>query len=985
MVEVAAMTWVEASAGSGKTTHLINTVMSILRSGDAELRDIVAITFTEKAAGELKFRLRFQLEKGRGEPALERAILQLEEARFSTIHGFCQELLQESPVEAQVDPVFTVLGETESRALFREVYGDWFQHALQAPGPGLRRLLRRRFQAYDHNRRRAGVRNQVEAFAWNLCQHRDQSHEWRPPSGDWAASMPLLWSRLASTPLDGKGNNEVRKAAAAVLQLSEGSAEEDQDGREGLLRRSFEELRKVTTPGPRATELHLHLWECREALQTWVRDADADLLSHLVRELRPVLQRYGERKQSLGRLDFLDLMLRAEALVARHGPGRREVRYLFVDEYQDTDPLQSRLVGHFQAAGSQVYVVGDPKQAIYRFRRADLACYQAQRPEQPLTLDNNYRTVRPLVDYFNVCFGAAFAADEFSLQCAYAPMHGQREAIPHQPNLVVLPLSEASDNPDGRLKADEIKNRLVPQVCQLIRFLLSPGSGFRVEERGQLRPVKSQDICLLFKALSNNAPDFLRGLEAHGIPHINLSGGGFHARDEVVALRCALEAVEWPQDNLSVFAALRGPCFGLVDDDLYAYHRAHRHLNPLLAREEQGPVGEALRILAELHAQRNLRSVQQTFEDLCLRTQVAVTLHHWPQGTQSVQSLHRLSQLAAAFEDGGAVSFRAFVEHLVQLGQEGGDRESFSPEDGEQGVRLLTAHGAKGLEFPVVILADPGTPCIHGVHSASEGSLYACKLHDIAPLEFWAMEERETAIQRAESIRLAYVAATRARDLLVVPQLTDQHASESWLAPLFAGLRDPGVEFTPYRGQAAASGKKPVNWAAYKEGGSQEYAARSLASTQRRAAAAAGAQHGLQVVSAGKARLAGEVEVVTLSRGEAHSLQVGRQLHHALAYLPWDAQPSDERLLKVTQSELWQMAARSSDARREVPLAACLDGVLVEGIADLVFWDGSRSEWVVVDFKSDGERPDYHSQLKAYVCAVEQSTGQSCRGVLVEI
>ena len=955
------MNWIEASAGSGKTTRLIQSVLECLESGRAELSQIVAITFTEKAAGDLKLRLRIELEKRRHLAPIEQAILQLDEARFQTIHSFCQELLQENPVEACVDPIFTVLGANQARSDFRRALDDWFGAALRHPGPGLSRLLRRRFQSHDYRGRRAGVRAQLEKWAWTLAEHRDQRLDWPQPPSHWREQMDELWREFEALP-PVKGSKSVSAAARAVAGWARARSSQPPEGQEALLAQSWGAVKRLPAAGPRAHAFVRDLDSWKERLGGWMAHANGDLLFHLVGEMAPVLDAYRERKQARGQLDFLDLLLRAEEWLREHSP-RRPIAYLLVDECQDIDPVQARILEHLcRPSECQLTMVGDPKQAIYRFRRGDLAGYLHKRPAQVEHIHHNYRSQPALVDYFNTAFGPCFQSDDYSLQCDYSPMTAARPNEGAQ--LVALTLENFDE--EKALSGSQALDLLIPQVCAWI------------QQAG--RPLG--DICLIFKNLSSNAPAYLEAFDQCGIDHVVLTPRGFHQREEVAALRSVLEAVEWPDDRLSVYAALRGPLFGLREPDLYEYFQTNGHFDPLQSEAADHPIAEVLCRFRHWHEQRNQRSLAQTLEELLEWTQFAVTLAHRPQGSQRVHHVRRFQQLCCQLEAEGATSFRALVEQLLNLAEEGDDSDSMSVEEDHDGVRLITAHSAKGLEFPVVILADPSTPRCYSVQQASDpdsGRFMAC-LGDLEPWGFGALAERERAILEAESLRLAYVAATRARDVLVVPHLDPASARESWLKPLQTGL-EKAHRFS------APQGPEPLpltpDWGPYQPRGQGRDAAASRAWQTDLQSLRSQAASGLQVTAAASYPHQGAVEVQVLFAGP-HSRSIGREIHQALANLSWDAQPEDPRLRTVVQSPLWQRAAASPEAHREVPLSCPLGGGgWLEGVADLVFREEDR--WVVVDFKTDGDRPEYRCQLSAYAVVLEQLFGGKVQAILAQV
>jgi ATP-dependent exoDNAse (exonuclease V) beta subunit len=323
-------------------------------------------------------------------------------------------------------------------------------------------------------------------------------------------------------------------------------------------------------------------------------------------------------------------------------------------------------------------------------------------------------------------------------------------------------------------------------------------SGWKVrdpEGPAQLLPLRERHICLLFRRFTNYGRDitrdYVRGLEAREIPHLLVGSKSFHSREEVETLRAALTAIEWPDDELSVFATLKGSLFAIPDNLLLRFHHEVGRLHPFRALPENldqefQPIAEALGLLADLHRGRNRRPIADTVNALLEATRAHAGFALRPAGHQVLANVHRIADLARSFELSGGVSFRGFVEELETQSEKAESAEAPVLEEGAEGVRLMTVHAAKGLEFPVVILADMTANLAAGDpdrYVDARQRLCATRLLRCAPWELRDNEAGERLRERAEGVRVAYVAATRARDLLVIPSVGDEEL-DGWLAPL---------------------------------------------------------------------------------------------------------------------------------------------------------------------------------------------------------
>src|SRR5439155_951096 len=432
-------------------------------------------------------------------------------------------------------------------------------------------------------------------------------------------------------------------------------------------------------------------------------DAGADLAPELRDELWPVVLAYDELKNRAGCLDFLDLLLRARDLVRGNAGVRRELQrrftHLFVDEFQDTDPLQAEIllllaaddptVNDWRRARpvpGKLFIVGDPKQSIYRFRRADVALYEEVKRRVVdaggalVELTTSFRAVPEIQEAVNAAFAPRLDGGN---QARYVPLAPFRSGVASQPAVVALPVPA----PYGDFRTIvrwKIDACLPDAVAAFVEWLVRE-SGWTVTERerpGERVPLRARHVCLLFRRFRSYRTDvthpYVRALEARHLPHLLVGGTSVHRREEVEAIRNALSAIERPEDELAVFATLRGPLFALSDAPIV--------------------------------------------------------------------------------------------------------------EEGTEVVRIMTVHRAKGLEFPVVTLADLTANETHAEPSRwvdAEHDLCAVRLAGCSPPELLDHAAEELARDREEAARVLYVAATRARDLLVVPAVGDGR-QEGWLADLGA-------------------------------------------------------------------------------------------------------------------------------------------------------------------------------------------------------
>jgi ATP-dependent helicase/nuclease subunit A len=793
---------VEAGAGTGKTTLLVARLLHGLETGAVRMPGLVAISFTEKAAAELRLRLRQRLEARLATPLPEAvadrlrvARHELDQATLCTIHAFAAAILRRRPVEARLDPQFRTLDELESRRLLRGFWHRWLDTQLE--GETAARRLRRALLA--------GVRLEPDLYLLSraLYEQRDAADLQQPP--------PL--------PADLEG--EMRALRDAMLQCvhhAEASCNDPDDLGLVKLRQlaarlaGLDEVETSSWPGIFLQELTLaptagrkEAWRPGEAarskqMRVALRDRLAVVRQHIADELlHDVLVwlqgfrvEYAAEKRRRGVLDFEDLLLCARGLVRDDLAVRRDlsrrIDMLCVDEFQDTDPLQAELVLYLaeDAAASaaatwqdvrvdrRLFLVGDPKQSIYRFRRADLEVYARcaeivlQSGGLRLDIVQNFRSRTPILQWVNGVFASLFAGaapgEPHHVPLVPAPEDGDRAAV-----WILKP------DPGPAADADALRRREAEALAAWLARALHDGWPVR-DDSGAWRAMRPGDAAILFGRTSG-IEYHERALRDAGLPFQQEGGRLFFQRQEVRDVLHALAAIDDPHDDLSIVAALRSPLFGATDEDL-VLHRTRAASFDYLSPPGASPLAEPLATLRQLHAERHARGIAGTLVALLERTRARAVQAVRPQAAQALANYDLLLRQARSFEAGRAAGLREFVRALRDLDRDPPRLAEWSPEeDREQRVRLLTVHVAKGLEFPCVLLANlntrgstrPEAVLVDRLASRVEVRLGGTDVPQaLQTAGYEPVAEAERRRDEAEARRLLYVAVTRARDYLVV-------------------------------------------------------------------------------------------------------------------------------------------------------------------------------------------------------------------------
>jgi ATP-dependent helicase/nuclease subunit A len=793
---------VEAGAGTGKTTVLLSRLLAALRSGRSRVDRLAAITFSEKAAAEIRVRLRTELELALAGPLAddERANLrnahwQLERAQITTVHAFCAALLRERPVEARVDPQFSTLSQFEARLVQTTVWQEWLAQEMDR-GPTVLKQALRAGLGFTH----------IETLRDFVLEQRDCLTLLPAPAPSSVAELrvriPQLLAELS------KQKSSCRTAtdrAFAHIQRLEMLVPKDDDLRlwEQFVLHEPREIVAGATVGSKTNWRPATVLEDVRTLFRQVAgiytEARTDWLHNLslglVRWLEGYVRAYNDKKREQSQLDFTDLLLLTRDLLKSNLDVRRYFQRRFdcllVDEFQDTDPLQAEIVFFLaeqepRAARwfdvtlrpGKLFLVGDPQQSIYRFRRADLDVYSqvraaVTRQGEVLILADNFRTRAPVLGWMNKTFALAFA-ETTSDQPPYQPLAATRKETTGR-DLIAVPIPAAIL--PARPTRGDLRRAEARTIAAVLKQAVTYGSLAAWGDKAK----EYRDVAVLFRTY--------RAMEAYeeafanaGIPYRVLGGRRYASRHEVEDLRALLLAVERPTDPSLIVAVLRSSMFGFSDEELAQFvseggkFDALRPVVPDVLSAERFAV--ALATVRELYRDAAELSPAALLYKLYNSTHLIPLFAVRPHGAQRVANLLKLIDIAQALAPHGVQTLVAFNRFLAQQDVAGEEEEAVLTEEDDNAVRLLTVHKAKGLEFPVVILADmadrPSRGRIGktGIVERLGGTLelrIGPQTLTCATRGWQKAESREQEREAAEEWRLRYVAAARVRDHLLMP------------------------------------------------------------------------------------------------------------------------------------------------------------------------------------------------------------------------
>lgn len=775
-------TFVTAGAGSGKTRVIAERFVEIvLAAGDDEacadaLRRVLVITFTDKAAGELAERVRRVLLE-RGRPDLARLV---DEAWISTIHGFCARIVRRHALEIGVDPGFDMLADPRT-GVVREQSFESVATELMRSDAGVADLI----DAHGV----AGVR---EAVARGLDTVRSMGR----PVDDLRAARPAdcaaaLRSGLAQLPGIAEDYRDLKPLAvvkANAPQIAGLLARlESLDSRSPELAAELVALArdfKLTKPGGAGEPVRSVTNDAIGVLDDLVRAGTETLASHdaeaFARLIRAYSAEYESRKRTLGALDFEDLQLLVTDLFEKRPEvaARYAKRFLavMVDEFQDTNDLQMRVIVPVAAGG--LCVVGDEKQSIYGFRHADVDIFhgraETQRAADPdgyCPLQTNYRTHPDLLETLNAMFARPpFFGAEY-LELLPGRDSGWRVEVPEDRLRAEVMLVDRVGWEDVHWRVAEA--RLVARrISELVESGVNPG-----------------DIVVLMRQMTTAAP-FVTALRDRGIDVYAEASGGFFAAPEVADVRALLAVLANPRDGEALVALLAGGFGGVSDDALYRLTRREAATPPegvwgALLRAEALGVGaedeERCRLVRETIRRLRSETGRMRLADAILEAGAVLGEGGGCFARRGARAnVRKLARIAEEFERVSHGDATAFLEHLAER-EAFTAREAAAPIAGEgrEAVRVMTVHAAKGLEFPVVVVADLGHDQVRGtanltIAKDADGPFCAARLTKErgenlpVPGEFARAAEREDERGLREAKRVLYVACTRAEELLIL-------------------------------------------------------------------------------------------------------------------------------------------------------------------------------------------------------------------------
>lgn len=847
---------VEAGAGSGKTAVMAGRLALLLAAG-APPKSIAAVTFTELAASELLARVRdfvddlldghvpreLQIALPGGlspeqRASLDEAAAAIDEITCSTIHGFCQRLIKPYPVEADIDPGASLMDAGQAELAFDDAVGRWLRDTLNSgeeslvselvflsPTRASELIATTAAALRDHRMLVAPRTEAIAPMATAFCAAADAyrafvtgSAAQEPESIDGAVAFVEMGRGVAEAAGDESPAALVRLLASVphpALCTAKGtfSAYKKKGKWEAAAKAAGLSKADGGLLNSRAEELHL---ACCQGWTALLQAVAARVLADLIGAIKPIADGFRAYKRSAALLDFDDLIFAARDLLRDHpavrGALARRYPHVLVDEFQDTDPLQAeifwRLCGDpiegadpqdwtgYRIRPGALFLVGDPKQAIYRFRGADVAAYirareaiRARNAEDLLSISTNFRSCAAILAYVNERFAPHMTVEKgqpgFTALDSFHPNHGE--------GLCVAALPVACAGEDGKAKAAAQRDCEAEAVAEMCCRLI--GSQVIVDRKTDTRrPCRPGDIALLAPG-GTELWRYEEALERRGVPVATQAGKGFFRRQEVQDLIAITRVLADSRDSLALLALLRGPLVGLTEEQLLdlvwsqprdperpeARPRLTIHLDPRTIENDYAR--DVVQKLQGLRREINATTPYQLIAEAIdvLRVRPVLLQRH---GGQAERPLANVDLFLSLSQPYGVRGLRAFADAMVAAWEGKTRSVEGRPDAQEEAVSLVTMHASKGLEWPIVVPINTMTAGNDVRDPIIDGNTKTIFLPilGVAPAGYEEAKAAEVAERERERLRLWYVAATRARELLVLPKLDVQPARSSWNA-----------------------------------------------------------------------------------------------------------------------------------------------------------------------------------------------------------
>ena len=845
---------VEAGAGTGKTWVLVQRFLHLLETHPKwPLDSLIAITFTEKAAREMRTRVRLAIEakalENPDNPHWQAHRLNLDRMQVSTIHSLCSRILRENAIAAEIDPRFQVLDQQEADLLKEEAIRETIQALDDENHPALALLASLRvFDLREEMGSMLSKRGTLNQLFTDLGEPGDLLSRWEAGLDEmraalWQAqlqSCPDLFDRCSEI-VGIKITDPTDKLAGAVQAAQKGARAASQ----GALVDAIKAWKSINRSGGRAAnwggkdakdylskELLKPMQDAAKNLEKQgflieigPIDQEAALHLHLWCKLWERLdQSYNQIKEAQQALDFDDLELLTDRLIQMVPRSNRlqgfleHINHLMVDEFQDTNPIQQRIIYALAPLDQpgKLFVVGDAKQSIYRFRQAQVSIYNQTSKEvkaitgyPPESLRISFRTHHDLVQAANRLFDKILSplGEEHEIYEAIpGPLTAHRDTHPDYLSPVEILLLPAKNQDDEKISAEEARIWEAQWIAQRLIALKDAQIPVWDKNEEKYRPFKFGDAAILFRA-TTQLPLYEAEFKQAGLPYLTVSGRGYYDRPEVQDLIALLASLANPADDLNLAASLRSPLFSLSDETLYRlrWHTPDggRPADPTpfkiaLSQPPQNDQSElverACSILSELWTLANRVDVWSLLRKTLDLTSYDVALAKSDGRTGRQQS--NVQKFIALARDSGEINLSEFLRRLRDLkAREAREGEALGREPESGAVQLMSIHASKGLEFPVVIIADmgrqkgPGFGSPYLLHDPAFSLV--CKVRDeagdwVKPAGYawgaWLNERME----EAESRRLLYVACTRAADLLILSGRIGE--KDTWLTEILDAM-----------------------------------------------------------------------------------------------------------------------------------------------------------------------------------------------------